>query len=147
MTNLVEGGVIDRPLIKVGGALLSPEHINSLLDCRLDMGLNRPGQAVLRFLDEEYAMLDSAQYTVGKEITVGFTTTANNVQPCFDGEITSVGVESGPRDEAVFVVTAHDRAHRLGRNSAVTVYSQQKYVNDTSRLSAMALKVCSEVPQ
>ena len=135
---LVEGGVIHRPLIKVGGALLPDDVINMLLDCRLDMALNRPGQAVLRFIDEEFTLLDSASMTIGKAITVGFATVSNDVEPCFDGEITSVGVESGPRDEAVFTVTAHDRAHRLGRNSAVTVYSQQKYSDIVSAVASVA---------
>lgn len=134
---LIEGGVIPRPLIKVEGRLLSPQDISALLDCRLDMGLNRPGQAVLRFIDEEYELLDSATFDVGKEITVGFSTSSDDVKACFDGEITSVGVESGPRDEAVFTVTAHDRAHRLGRNSAVTVYAQQKYSDVVRTIAAV----------
>lgn len=137
MTDFIEGGVIARPLIKVKGGLLGHEDINSLLDCRLDMALNRPGQAVLRFFDDEYEMLDSDLFAVGTEVTVGFTTSSDDVRPCFDGEVTSVGVESGPRDEPVFTVTAHDRSHRLGRNSQVATYSNQKY-SDIVRAIASA---------
>ena len=138
MTDASSAGPIHRPLIKIEGTVLAPDVIDKLIDCRLDLAIGRPGQAVLRFLDEQFSVLDGALFQVGKVVTIGFAKGSNDVEPSFDGEIVSLGIETGPNDEPVLTATAYDRAHRLARNSAGKVFANQKY---SDIVSAMASEV------
>ncbi len=129
-------GVIERPALKFGGALLSVEKMNNLLDVRVETTVSRPAQASLRFFDREFDLLDDSTMAIGGTIEVGFIATGvMTATTIFLGEITSLGVESGPDDTPITVVTAHDLAHRLGRNSRQRVFAQQTYKDMVTKIA------------
>jgi len=134
MTDVPSPGIIESPLIKVGGTALTDANTKQLTDCRVELAIGRPGRAVLRFFDPEFSMIDSATFTIGKVLDVSFTAGAT-IKPVFNGEIVTVGLETGPNDEPVFIVTAYDKGHRLSRKSVVKVYKDSKYSDIVSAIA------------
>ncbi|MEQ1701035.1 MAG: phage baseplate assembly protein V [Ilumatobacteraceae bacterium] len=127
MTDMPNAGPLHRPLIKLGGTPISTELSLAILDCRVELALNRPGQATLRFLDEEFKLVDDTKFAIGTQIEVGFGAVDGDVEPVFKGEIISVGVESGAHDEPVMTLTAFDGSYKLARNSRAKVWANQTY--------------------
>lgn len=128
MTDARPSGVIERPKILLKGAALSVEMLNQLVDLRVETAVSRPAQAVLRFFDEEYAIFDDAKMEIGADVEVSLVDIKDGkAVRLFVGEITSLGVEAGPDDAPITVVTAQDLAHRLGRNSRHRVFANQTY--------------------
>ena len=138
MSDIAASGPIHRPLIKINGAALSAEMVDSLLDCRIELAVGRAGQAVLRFFDPEFRLIDDALFTVGKAVTIDLANTANSLKRTFEGEMLSIGLEMGPNDEPILTVTAFDHSHRLARNSASMVHANKKY-------SDLVTSIASEV--
>ena len=121
-------GVIERPVVRLNGALLAVERLNDLIDLRVETTVSRPAQVSLRFYDHEFDVLDDAAMTIGTAVEVSFVAIGErDPVKVFAGEITSVGVESGPDDVPITVITAQDLGHRLGRNSRQRVFANQKY--------------------
>ncbi len=128
MTDMPGPGALQRPLIKVAGTALSPELSLELVDCRVEKALNRPAKATLRFNDEEYKLIDATQFEIGKEIQVGFRGDNGEVITfVFVGEIISIGLEMGPNDEPVLMLTAYDASYKLGRSSVAKAWVKQTY--------------------
>ena len=138
MTDVPSAGPIHRPLVKINGTALQPDVIDCLLDCRVDLAVGRSGQAVLRFIDEHFKLLDSTLLTVGKEITISLANSANELKATFEGELLSVGLETGPNDEPLVTVTAFDKSHRLARNSVNAVHVERKYSDLVSAIASDA---------
>lgn len=133
MTDLPSSGVIQRPLIKVNGAVLAPEKINDLIDCRVEQAVARAAQATLRFFDTEFKLMDSDLLKIGTQLTISLASGAT-MKPVFTGEVISEGIEMGPRNEPVLIVTAYDRAHRMARNTVSKVYTNQTYSDVLSEI-------------
>lgn len=127
MTNMPNPGPLHRPLVKLAGAPIPAELSFAILDCRVELALNRPSQATLRFLDEEFQLIDDTKFAIGTQIEIGFGAIEGDVEPVFKGEIISVGVESGAHDEPVMTLTAFDGSYKLARNSRAKVWANQTY--------------------
>ncbi|MGB8857739.1 MAG: contractile injection system protein, VgrG/Pvc8 family, partial [Ilumatobacteraceae bacterium] len=121
-------GVIERPKIEVNGTALAVDLLNLMIDLRVESTVSRPAQAVLRFIDDEFSILDDTKMTIGAEVKVSFVDIKDGKpSSIFVGEVTSLGVEAGPDDVPITVVTAQDLAHRLGRGSRQRVFANQTY--------------------
>lgn len=121
-------GVIERPVVKLDGALLSAELLDDLIDVRVETTVSRPAQVALRFYDHEFDVLDDTKMAIGRAIEVSFLATGERAAvTLFVGEVTSLGVESGPDDVPITVITGQDLSHRLGRNSRQRVFANQTY--------------------
>lgn len=130
MTGARPSGVIERPKIELKGAPLTVEMLNQLVDLRVETTVSRPAQAVLRFFDEDYAIFDDAKMQIGVQMDVSLIGIEDGKSvKLFVGEVTSLGVEAGPDDAPITVVTAQDLAHRLGRNSRQRVFANQTYTD------------------
>ena len=127
MSDMPNAGPLHRPLVKLNGTTISKELALAILDCRVELALNRPGQATLRFLDEEFQLIDDTKFAIGTPIEIGFGAVEGSVEPVFKGEIMSVGVESGAHDEPVMMLTAFDASYKLARNSRAKVWANQTY--------------------
>ena len=138
MTDLPNAGPLQRPLVKLGGAVLPSDLSLAILDCRVELALNRPGQATVRFLDEEFKLIDDTKFAIGTPIEISFAAVERDVVPVFKGEIISVGVESGAHDEPVMTLTAYDGSYKLARNSKAKVWANQTYSDVLSAMAAAA---------
>lgn len=134
-----EAGVIARPKIEFKGTQLSAELLDDLIDLRVETAVSRPAQATLRFYDYEFKILDDkTKVAIGAQVKISLVgPSGTSLVAVFDGELTSIGVESGPDDVMIAVLIAHDKSHRLGRNSRQRVFAQQTY-------SDMIKKIVSE---
>ncbi len=130
-------GVIPRPKIQLNGALLPVELLNDLIDVRVETAVSRPAQAMLRFNDYEYALLDRREMAIGTSLEISFFA-VDEATPTsvFVGEVTSLGVEAGPDDIPIMVITAQDLAHRLGRNSRQRVFANQTYKDMITKIAS-----------
>lgn len=121
-------GVIERPEVKIDGTPVSVEVLDALIDLRVESTVSRPAQATLRFYDNNFELIDSAKMAIGAEIRIGLASTGQTTtSPVFVGEVTSIGIESGPDDSPILMLTAHDKSHRLGRASKQRVFAKQSY--------------------
>ena len=127
MSNAPVAGLIQRPLIQVKGTKISEKAANLLIDCRTSQTVGSAGQAVLRWLDMDYSLVDSTLVSVGDAITVGFGSDHNNVSTVFEGTVATIGLETGPGDEPILTVTAYDKGFKIGRNSVSKVWANQSY--------------------
>jgi phage protein D/phage baseplate assembly protein gpV len=127
MTNAPLAGLIQRPFVQVRGAKISEKAANLLIDCRTSQTVGTAGQAVLRWLDMDYSLVDSTLVAVGDAITVGFGSDHNAVSTVFEGTVSNIGLETGPGDEPILTVTAYDKAFKIGRNSVTKVWANQSY--------------------
>lgn len=123
-----ESGTIERPKVTISGAVMAIDLMNDLIDLRVETTVCRPAQATLRFYDYDYKLIDDAKMKVGAPVEVALLS-INDTTPTtiFVGEITSLGIEHAVEDAPVFVLTAQDLAHRLGRNSRQRVFANQTH--------------------
>ena len=138
-------GVIERPKILINGAMMAVELLNDLVDLRVETTVSRPAQATLRFNDYDFAILDDTKLSIGTMLDISFVAIdESSPSSIFLGEVTSLGIEAGPDDVPITVVTAQDLAHRLGRNSRQRVFANQTYadmVRVIARENGLAVKL------
>ncbi len=123
-----------RPLFKLNGAAASDDLLDNMMDARVELPLNAPARATLRFFDEHFNLLDNAGLDIAKALSVSFERPDGTLKVVFDGEITGIAIEQGPTGQHEMIVTALDQSHRLGRATTTTTYLQQKYSDIFSTL-------------
>ena len=117
------------PAFKLNGSTAQPEWMSKLMDCRVELPLNAPARATLRFYDPDFLMLDAADFDIAKSLQVLFPTSTGDLSTVIDGEITAIAVEQGPEGGHELVVTALDLSHRLGRMTETKTYLQQSHAD------------------
>jgi uncharacterized protein involved in type VI secretion and phage assembly len=127
MSDAVSSSVIERPLVKINGADISPTMDANLLDTRVDLVMNGVGQATLRFFDADFKLLDDAAIKIGASVSVSFSQMGLSMVEVFKGEIVGLATEQGPTDLHELVITAYDRGHRLSRSTEVRTYQNVSY--------------------
>ncbi len=118
---------VARPDVKVNGSLLASTVLSELLDLRVQLPLNAPGQLTMRFFDETFELIDATTFQVGGEVKVDLPDLAGQMHAVFTGEIVSIGIEQGPNKLTELVVVAFDRSHRFGRASQGRTFLDQTY--------------------
>jgi len=116
-----------NPLVFVGGQELPPAELKFLAEIRVEMELRLPGRVTLRFQDPDGSIATGSTFKLGSTVQIK----PPGGEPLIDAEITGLAYEAstgadpkqrfGGRTGAVdeFIVTAHDRAHRLTRQTTV----------------------------
>ncbi len=120
------------PTITVGGQPLATKWQDALLECKVDLEYNAPGQVTLRFSDPGYGLTQDPTLALATEVDVGVPQAGTLV----NAEVTAIGVEQCPGEGPELVVTAMDKAHRLGRGSKVATYLNVTYSDIVSQLAA-----------
>lgn len=146
MSNVVTPGVIEAPLITIGGSPLSAEQSVALFECRVESAVARPARATLRFLDPEYELVDASTFLIDSALTVKLANAAGELTEVFSGRVAGVGVEANADGDVVLVVTAYDGAFKIGRNSVAKVWAEVTYsdmVTQIARASGLGVSVPS----
>lgn len=118
--------------VKVDGVALDATWTDALREIRVEEALRVPARATVRFADDSYGLTAAGKVKLGSALTV----TAYGGTVLFSGDVTGLDVAHDGFDHTELVVTAHDRAYRLARTSAITTY-----------LSATASSIVTKVAQ
>jgi phage protein D len=112
-------------------------ELNDLIDLRVEQSVSMPSQLTLRFRDADFRLIDSDRFAIGAELAVTFVDSVNSSHTVFDGEIVTIGSEQDIEriDACQLVVTALDRAHRLGHNTRIRTFQQQKYSDVVKKIA------------
>ena len=70
---------------------------------------------ILRFYDDDLALLDGAKFKEGKSVEIKMPKTANVLTPIIKGESTAIEPDFAQDSIANLVVRGYDRSHRLHR--------------------------------
>ncbi|GIV97429.1 MAG: type IV secretion protein Rhs [Herpetosiphonaceae bacterium] len=142
------------PSIKVGGSDISSISIKdgtgqsfSALDLLLDFvvedDLAQPAMFALRFLDPEMKLMDSKDFDLGKEVTIGILDTNNTQSKILDGEITALEPEF-EQGRVVLVARGYDKSHRLYRGRKTRTFlnkTDSKIASDIAQEAGLSADV------
>jgi uncharacterized protein involved in type VI secretion and phage assembly len=111
------------PKIAVAGAALADDWLQALLEVRVERAFQVPSRVTLRFTDPGHALLTSGKFSLGTE----FTVSAIDQPDLAKVEVTGFTVDHQPLTPPELVVVGHDKAHRLGRATAVATFQDMSY--------------------
>ena len=122
--------------VKLDGRPLDPVVAAQLLEVRVDLHLRLPDRCSLRITDPGLELIDQASFPLGGALVVAFTGPADSsAKSLFDGQVASLEPEFD-QNEAVLVVRAYDRSHRLNRTRRTDAYQQMSYTDIARKLAA-----------
>jgi phage protein D len=122
--------------VKLDGQALDPAVAGQLLDVRVDLHLRLPDRCSLRISDPGLELVDRASFPLGGALVVTFTAPADSsAQKLFDGQVAALEPEFD-NNEAVLVVRAYDRSHRLNRTRRTDAYQQMSYADIARRIAS-----------
>ena len=110
--------------IKAAGATISATWADALSLVRVEESVHLPSQATLHFNDPWFNLFEDRTLHVGVGLTVAFRHGGAAVK-VFDGEVTSVSMDSGRGTLDELVVVALDRGHRLHRQGHNRTFLKQ----------------------
>jgi uncharacterized protein involved in type VI secretion and phage assembly len=121
--------LVTAPSIRVDGTDVPATDDAALVDLRVSQTISVPSQLTLRLADPTFDLVDGTRYVVGNTIDVRFPDDTGALTTVFDGEIVGISVEqqADRYDGCELVVTALDRAHRLGHGTKVRTFQKQKH--------------------
>jgi phage protein D/phage baseplate assembly protein gpV len=106
---------IDTPALTVNGRPLSAELYPRLRLVRVEESVQLPDSVTLRFEDAHFELFDSGTFHLGSTLDVAVRA-EEDPTIIAEVEVTAMSVEPGAGGRHELVVTALDRAHRLGRS-------------------------------
>ncbi|HMC69681.1 MAG TPA: hypothetical protein VKJ07_11050, partial [Mycobacteriales bacterium] len=119
-----------NPMVYVNGQELLDEHLQWLIEIRIETEMRLPGRVVLRFRDPENKLVASGRFKVGGKVSVKAKSNQQSMV-MIDATITGLGYETTVAYDAMdrfdgrkgsideFFVVAHDNAFQLTRNCTV----------------------------
>jgi len=119
-----------NPIVHVNGQELQDDHLQWLIEIRIETEMRLPGKVVLRFRDPDNNFVSSGKFKVGGKISVKAKSGSETVM-LIDATITGLGYETTVAYDAMerfdgrtgsideFFVVAHDNAFQLTRNCTV----------------------------
>lgn len=121
--------------VKLDGQALEPGVAARVLEVRVELQSRLPARCTVRIADPELELVDTDSFPLGGELEVlmaspGETTPAS----VFKGQVATLEPEFD-RHEALLVVRAYDRAHRLTRTRRTDTFQQMSY-SDIARTLA-----------
>jgi uncharacterized protein involved in type VI secretion and phage assembly len=122
------------PVVRLDGELLPGAWLEALVEVIVDRGFQVPGECRLRFVDSGYALLASGRVKLGASVVVS----APGAGDLITSEVTGVAVDGPVGGQPELILTAHDRSHRLGRETRVETYLQMRYSDVVAKLAASA---------
>jgi hypothetical protein len=131
--------------VTLGGSPIDPTLASRIIEVRVETTTALPDVCVLRLVEDADAqgtlkVIDDERFALAAPITVKLAKAiGGSPGDVFDGEITSIEAEFGsrPGGEPVLelVVTAHDRSHRMHRQTTTRTF-RQTTVTDVARKMA-----------
>ncbi len=120
--------------ILIGGAQVSPEIRNALVDVKVTETLSLPASATIRITDPQMTHIDSSSLAIGKEVEIKMgAMSQRSTQSIFKGEITAIEPNFSD-DGCELILRALDKSHRLQRSRAVKAWQQTKASDIVSEL-------------
>lgn len=121
--------------VKLDGRPLDPVVAAQLLEVRVDLHLRLPDRCSLRITDPGLELIDQASFPFGGALVVAFTGPDDSgAESLFDGQVASLEPEFD-QNEAVLVVRAYDRSHRLNRTRRTDAYQQMSYTDIARKIA------------
>ena len=120
------------PKITLDGSSLSEQWQDALLEAKVELEVQAPGQATLRFSDPGYVLAKSGPVRLGAALVLGVPQAGTLIS----AEVTAVGVEQRQGENPELVLTALDKSHRMARGSQVQTYLNVPYSAIVSQLAS-----------
>jgi phage protein D len=127
-------GMPQGPQVKVDGSPLSDRMMAALIDIRVEQSLWVASRFTLRFIDKDFEIIDGSTFAIGKEVKIGFSN-GTAVTHVMTGEIGSLASEQATYGLHEFVVSGYDLSHRLGNETKIRSFTNQKYSDIASRIA------------
>lgn len=138
--------LINQVHIKVNGSDLSGPALTQLLEVEVDSSFNMPATAVLRFHDDDLALVGADTFGIGKEVEIRFPNAQKALTTVFTGPVTTLEPEFGDDFRSIFVVRCHDKLQKLHRGRSSKVFQNSSYsdvVTATAREAGLRVEVDS----
>ncbi len=113
----------DQCHILIDGSRAAERILQALMSVRVEHGLDLPSVCLLRFQDDDLALVDSNDFDVGRTIHVEMGQ-GKKLKPVFKGEIVGLEMEPTSRGSMVMIVKAYDKSHRLHRGRKTRSFVQ-----------------------
>jgi hypothetical protein len=108
--------------IKIDGAALDPAADRAFQECIIDQSLYIPDMFSIRFLDNDLALLDSGNFSIGKKVEIGASVEdigsgSENSETMIVGEITAVEPSIAADESTFLVVRGYHKSWRAFRDT------------------------------
>jgi Rhs element Vgr protein len=131
--------------VKVAGTALSDERAKQVLEIVVDSNAHLPAMCTVCLSDPDFALVDSADFDIGKELQVsiegveayGSAGTDLSLEVVFKGEITALEPEFRPTG-SVLLVRGYDKSHRLHRGKKTRTFLTKKDSDIASTIAGEA---------
>lgn len=123
--------------IQVDGRDLPTSAMDQLIDLIVEDDLDQPAMFVLRFHDQEYALIDSDSFKLGGEVRLRANNPAGRPGLLLVGEVTALETEQA-QGNTTYLVRGYDRSHRLHRGRKTRTFLDQSDSDIASRVAREA---------
>jgi len=109
--------------IKLGGQYLAKEIMAKLFEVQVDTSLYVPAMFILRFRDDDLAIVDDEQFDISKSIEIEFPDAkTEQLTSVIAGEITGIEPEFSEHMTSILTIRGYDKGHRLNRGTNTRVF-------------------------
>ncbi len=124
-------------VIRVNGTEVAPEVQRLLIGAQIDADLAQPAMFVLRFHDNGFALIDSATFAIGDDVSIAASDRSGAAKLIVNGEITALEPVLSQRSQ-LLLVRGYDRSHRLQRSERTRTFLKQGNADIVSQIAREA---------
>jgi len=128
---------ISHMYLKLGGADVSEDIMNSIISMEVDDNLNLPDTFTIHVRDSKLTLVDSDSLALGKLVEISVKGQSGTAK-LMEGEITAVEPRFSRSTAPTLIVRGYDKCHRLNREKKTCSFNQ---VTDSDIATKIARKV------
>lgn len=137
---------VDQITIKIAGTYLPPNIMNSLIEVEVDSSMGFPDMFIMRFHDDDLALIDDTRFEPGKAIEISLapsiTSNANangnanaTISSIIKGEITAIEPEFHDDATVTLTIRGFDKSHRLSRGTKTRVFKDVTHTDIVNKIA------------
>jgi phage protein D len=130
------GSALLTPSVSVNGVPLATSWLEALVELRVDLQFQVPGQCQLRFVDPGYVLVSSNDMVLGSLLVISQAVPGGTGTELITAEVTSIAVDQRAAEQPELLVVAHDYSHRMGRGTRIKSYLEMNYSAIASQLAS-----------
>ena len=112
------------PKVSLNGSPVTGAKADRLVDARVTVETAAPAQAVLRYHDPFFELLEGSFAKIGGKVEVSFPDSKGTDVVVFKGVVAAIAAEQGAADRHELVITAYDASQQLAHGLTPFTYKE-----------------------
>jgi len=112
------------PKVSLNGSPVTGAKADALVDARVTVETAAPAQAILRYHDPFFELLEGSFAKIGGKVEVSFPDAKGSDVVVFKGVVAAIAAEQGAADRHELVITAYDASQQLAHGLTPFTYKE-----------------------